>query len=118
MVSELLRSWCFVVAASCSSRRSCTGDGPGERLYEDLDSFGIFFFPTSARDINFLSASGLDAPNFPGAEARDFFPSEMMEVAEDLEGVGEAARPDLRELVLPTCKDDFTCGGSISRDIL
>ena len=55
-----------------------------------------------------LSASGLDAPNFPGAEARDFFPSEMMEVAEDLEGVGEAARPDLRELVLPTCKDDFT----------
>ena len=27
---------------------------PGERLYEDLDSFGIFFFPTSASDINFL----------------------------------------------------------------
>ena len=32
----------------------------------------------------YLSASGLEAPNFPGAEARDFFPSEKVEVAEDL----------------------------------
>ena len=29
-----------------------------------------------------LSASGLEAPNFPGAEAKDFLPSDTIEVAE------------------------------------
>ena len=84
-------------------RRERRGNKFGEEDQIWNNGVGTLYIPVTN-----LSASGLDAPNFPGAEARDFFPSEMMEVAEDLEGVGEAARPDLRELVLPTCKDDFT----------
>ena len=61
------------------------------------------------KQVSYLSASGLEAPNLPGAEAKDFLPSEKVEVAEDRLGVGEGGlAPDLRELVLPTCSEDLT----------